>query len=365
MKESKSHLRFDYKKKLYDALAESYNTDKDIFKSYGEVFSLKRSRDDKDKDQDPSAGSDRRTKRRKSSKEAESSKDSRLKEKKSLSTSKDAFKSQHKSFGKSAHVEEPSHTTWISQVARAKEPRTSFDVPMDTFFDFSAFFLNRLNIKDLTQEILAGSAFELLKGTCKSLTKLEYHLEECSKATTERLNWHNPEGKPYPFDLSKPLSLIRDHQSRQVIPQDFFINNDLEYLKGEDLSIRTNLKQHFNGQCTRSGGVSWYFTLGPKRQHFYGFAANMSSSKDVYSRKIIIAVTRLSIMKKYDYGHLEEIEDGISAKEETEWLYKRRARVMIHDINKKLYKRRLMGNLKKFVGEREYMNDLRLLEWTI
>ncbi|GKC88413.1 hypothetical protein Tco_1149062 [Tanacetum coccineum] len=34
----------------------------------------------------------------------------------------------------------------------------------------------------------------------------------------------------------------------------------------------------------------------------------MSSSKDVYSRKRIIAVTRLLIMKKYDYGHLEEIE---------------------------------------------------------
>ncbi|GJT41213.1 hypothetical protein Tco_0941078 [Tanacetum coccineum] len=47
---------------------------------------------------------------------------------------------------------------------------------------------------------------------------------------------------------------------------------------------------------------------GPKRQHFYGFAANMTSSKDVYSRKRIIAVTRLSIMEKYDYGHLEEIE---------------------------------------------------------
>ncbi|GJZ80817.1 hypothetical protein Tco_0645811 [Tanacetum coccineum] len=108
---------------------------------------------------------------------------------------------------------------------------------MDTSFDFSAFILNRLNIKDLTQEILVGPAFELLKGTCKSLTKLEYHLEECSKAITE----HNPEGKPYPFDLSKPLPLIQDHRGRQVIPQDFFINNDLEYLKGGDLSRRDGM----------------------------------------------------------------------------------------------------------------------------
>ncbi|GKE35499.1 hypothetical protein Tco_1454821 [Tanacetum coccineum] len=128
--------------------------------------------------------------------------------------------------------------TWISQVARAEEPRTSFDELMDTSFDFSAFVLNRLKIKDLTQEILIGLTFNLLKGTYKSLTELKFHLEECSKATTERLEWHNTEGKSYPFDLRKPLPLIQDHQGRQVIPQDFFINNDLEYLKGRDLSRR-------------------------------------------------------------------------------------------------------------------------------
>ncbi|GJV83008.1 hypothetical protein Tco_1522906 [Tanacetum coccineum] len=202
IEESKSHLRAYYKKKLYDALVESYNSDKDLFDSYGEVFSLKRSRDDIDKDQDPSAGSDRGTKRRKSNKDAESSRDLRSKEKKSSSTSKDTSQSQHKSSGKSAHAEEPNHTVddsgnkrqhvdsrppqaWISQVSRAKEPRTSFYELIDTSFNFSTFVPNRLNIKDLTQEILVGPAFELLKGTCKSLTELDYHLEECSKATTE------------------------------------------------------------------------------------------------------------------------------------------------------------------------------------
>ncbi|GJZ49681.1 hypothetical protein Tco_0603871 [Tanacetum coccineum] len=145
----------------------------------------------------------------------------RQRKKKSSSTSKDASQSQHKHSGKSAHAEEPSHTvydsgvqqdqefdtgnndeqpidkeTWISQVTSAKESRTSFYELMDTSFNFSAFILNRLNIKDLTQEILVVPAFKLLKGTCKSLTELEYHLKECSKATTERLNWHNPEGKP-------------------------------------------------------------------------------------------------------------------------------------------------------------------------
>ncbi|GKB61463.1 hypothetical protein Tco_0917649 [Tanacetum coccineum] len=74
---------------LWLTLVESYNTDKDIFDSYVEVFSLKRSRDE-EKDRVPSAGSDHGKKRRKLSKDAESSRDSRLKEKKSSSTSKDA-----------------------------------------------------------------------------------------------------------------------------------------------------------------------------------------------------------------------------------------------------------------------------------
>ncbi|GKC56913.1 hypothetical protein Tco_1084511 [Tanacetum coccineum] len=46
-------------------------------------------------------------------------------------------------------------------------------------------------------------------------------------------------------------------------------------------------------------------------------------------------------------------------------LDKKRARVMVQDIDKQLYQRRLMHNLEKFVGGREYENDLRLLERTI
>ncbi|GJW79713.1 hypothetical protein Tco_0143688 [Tanacetum coccineum] len=220
--ESKSHLRADYKKKLYDALFESYNTDKDLFNSYSEVFTLKRSRDDNDKDRDPF-------------------------EKKSSSTSKDASQSQHKHSSKSAHVEEPSHTvddsgvqqdqefdtgnideqpadkerqhvdfrppqTWISQVARAKEPRTSFDELMDTSFDFSAFVLNRLNIKDLTEEILVGPAFELLKDTCSMTTDKIVQIKERLKAARDRQ-------KSYPDNRRKLLEFsIGDKVLLKVSP---------------------------------------------------------------------------------------------------------------------------------------------------
>ncbi|GKE39695.1 hypothetical protein Tco_1463100 [Tanacetum coccineum] len=133
--------------------------------------------------------------------------------------------------------------------------------------------------------------------------------------------------------------MIRDHRGRQVIPQDFFINNDLEYLKGGDLSRRYSTSVMKTKAATYE--IKWIEDLvrnlwipvkviydkhaywgtshcGPKHQHFYGFIANMSLSKDVYSRKRIIAVTRIRIMKKYDYGHLEEIE----VRREDQKLYK-------------------------------------------
>nr|GEY12961.1 hypothetical protein [Tanacetum cinerariifolium] len=144
-----------------------------------------------------------------------------LREGKSSSSSKDTSRSHHKSFGKSAHGEEPSHRVDNFGVqknqefdtgnndeqpndetapknecvnARVEKPPTSFDEFMDTPIDLSAFVMNRLNIANLIQELLVGLALNLLKGTCKSLTELEYYFEECSKATTEQLDWHNPKG---------------------------------------------------------------------------------------------------------------------------------------------------------------------------
>nr|GEW69873.1 hypothetical protein [Tanacetum cinerariifolium] len=56
MKETKAINRSNIKKNLCNALVESYNSDKDIITSYGDVVTLKRGRDNHDKDEDPSAG---------------------------------------------------------------------------------------------------------------------------------------------------------------------------------------------------------------------------------------------------------------------------------------------------------------------
>nr|GEV14599.1 reverse transcriptase domain-containing protein [Tanacetum cinerariifolium] len=66
METNESINRSNIQRNLYNALVESYNTDKDILSTYVNVVTLKRGRDDQDKDEDPSAGSYRGMKKRKS-----------------------------------------------------------------------------------------------------------------------------------------------------------------------------------------------------------------------------------------------------------------------------------------------------------
>nr|GEU88383.1 hypothetical protein [Tanacetum cinerariifolium] len=74
-------------RQLYDALIKSYKLDKDLFASYGNKYSLKRDRDDKDQDKDPPAVSDQGLKKQKTSKDVEPLKGSKSKDSTS-STSK-------------------------------------------------------------------------------------------------------------------------------------------------------------------------------------------------------------------------------------------------------------------------------------
>ncbi|GKC47946.1 hypothetical protein Tco_1065668 [Tanacetum coccineum] len=127
MKTNKLMNISDIQKDLYNSLVKSYNTDKDIITSYDDVVTLKRGRDDQDKDEDPSAGSNRGSKRRKSGKEAESSKEPKHKESKSTSSSKSASKSQPKPSSKSAHTEE--HAQRVSDLE--DHPDQEFNIGND------------------------------------------------------------------------------------------------------------------------------------------------------------------------------------------------------------------------------------------
>nr|GEX66736.1 hypothetical protein [Tanacetum cinerariifolium] len=240
-------------------------------------------------------------------------------------TIQQVLKEEVKSEGEKKSVDFRPPQTWINIISQAKQPPISFDELMSTPIDFSAYVMNHLKIDNLTQDHLVGPVFNLLKGTCKSHVKLEYNIKECYKAVVDRLDWNNPEGKEYMFDLSKLLLLIMD-RGRQVDLVDYFIKNDLEYLRRGSSSKRYTIsktktkaaKYDIQGiedmvpslwspikvsydRDTIWGTSHW----GPKRQRFNGFASNKVSKHDVYST---IVVTKVKVMKWYDYSYLEEIE---------------------------------------------------------
>nr|GEU29886.1 hypothetical protein [Tanacetum cinerariifolium] len=201
MESNKSIHRSDEQKNLYKALVDAYECDKLILDTYGDTVTLKRRRDDEDKDEEPSAGSNRGSKRRREGKEPEST--SASKEKTSGKPT-EGSKSQHKiGATDDQHVEEASHN-----LAKKADSRTSFNELMDTPVDFSAFMMNQLKVDTLTPKLLVGLTYELMKGSCKSLVELEFFLEEVYKATTDQLDWNNPKGQQYLHDLQKPLPLI-------------------------------------------------------------------------------------------------------------------------------------------------------------
>ncbi|GJW81911.1 hypothetical protein Tco_0145886 [Tanacetum coccineum] len=148
---------------------------------------------------------------------------------------------------------------WLTSLAQKEDMRESFNELMDTPLNFSTFVMNRLKVDTLTLELLTGLTFELMKGSCKSLVELEYLFEEVYKATTEQLDWNNPE---------------------------------VTKTKAAD--------------C---GHIKWIEDLVPNR---------MESARDVYSKRRIIAVIKLEIVDWHNYTHL----DSITVRRDDDKLYK-------------------------------------------
>nr|GEW69043.1 hypothetical protein [Tanacetum cinerariifolium] len=63
--------------------------------------------------------------------------------------------------------------SWISALAKKTDARSSFIKLLDTPIDFSNFIMNRLGVDTLTPELLAGPTYDLMRGSCNSLTELE------------------------------------------------------------------------------------------------------------------------------------------------------------------------------------------------
>nr|GEW28306.1 hypothetical protein [Tanacetum cinerariifolium] len=186
---NKSIDRSGIQRNLYNALIESYNSEKDIITSYGDVVLLKIGRDDKDKDQDPSAGSDR-----------------------------------------FVQAEDPSYTVEDSG-------------------------------KHQDQEFVTRDIDE----------------QPADKEATKANRFKKPERPPTPDPDWNSKSDSRNSGWTGFQPA----------------------QRHFNEEKAATYELKWIEDLVP---------ILWSSVVDVYSRRRIIAATKLTIKKKYDYCHLEEIQ---------------------------------------------------------
>ncbi|GKE80335.1 hypothetical protein Tco_1550335, partial [Tanacetum coccineum] len=120
MESNKSIHGSNEQKNFYKALVEAYESDKLILDTYGDTVSFKRRRDDEDKDEEPSAGSNRGSKRRRARKEPESTKEP-------LHTDKDLEEPAHQEFKtgtiKDQPVDEtPQPSEWFQKPTRLPSP---------------------------------------------------------------------------------------------------------------------------------------------------------------------------------------------------------------------------------------------------
>ncbi|GJV07586.1 hypothetical protein Tco_1345242 [Tanacetum coccineum] len=172
-------------------------------------------------------------------------------------------------------------------------PLPPFFLSPHFFYSYDVYSLKRgRKDKDKDEDPSAGSDRGLKK---RKTSKDNTTLKNAIRLFQKNLDWEIPKGDDYPFDLSKPLPLIRV-EIVQRVPVRIFNNNDLKYLQG-----RISTMDIYDYAL-------WGFsTLEDKHKSFYAFARGMQSRGDVYSTKRILAVTHVSVMRKHGYGYLEEI----------------------------------------------------------
>nr|GEY82693.1 hypothetical protein [Tanacetum cinerariifolium] len=348
MEGNKSIHRSNEQRNLYKALVKAYESNNIILDTYGDTVTLKRRRDDDaDKDKEPTTGSDQGSKRRREGKEPESASAPKEKATRSAGKSTQGSKSRQTSASESATGEEPMQTTF------------KMEEPIHPEFETSAYDL----------PIVEPSQHPEWFSQQKKPPTPDRDWNKTLPATHESI-------QPWISELAKHIKWIKD-----LVPRTMWIREPVGYDKHA------------------LWGISHW---GRKRQQFYGFAINWESARDVYSKRRIIAVTKLKIVEWHNYNHL----DWITVRRDDDKLYKfkegdfksnrtltdvrtalddrikgiwmkylpqtilrktdkDRAAAMNQAMDKTIKTRRSMRSLERFIRGRLYEGDFRMLQRTI
>nr|GEX82107.1 hypothetical protein [Tanacetum cinerariifolium] len=381
MNSSESYLIALEHQECYDGLIKSYNLDKDFFSSY-DVYPLKRSRDDTDKDEGPSAGSDQGLKKRKTSKDAEPT------------TKEPEFKvralTRLKALSEMLDWENPECGDYpfdlskpLPLITRGNRQSVSVEFFINndlkdqckTFYAYARGIQSRRDVYS-TERILTVTHVSVMKkhgyGYLEEIVvrRADNALYKLKEGDFLRLRINDIKDMLLLVVQNRLTNLLGDDVANFAITFRMFTKSLVIQKRVEDLQLGVeSYQKHIN--------ITKLVTTRPnlRKRHPYTPYKNPQGFiyVDGYQRNRLM---RSNELYKFNDGtltwllsFLEDITKNIDIKylPKRRWstLEKKRAQYMIRYINKLLKERRMMRILEKFVGDRLYGNDLRLLQRAI
>nr|GEV75228.1 hypothetical protein [Tanacetum cinerariifolium] len=304
----------------------------------------------KDKDEDPSAGSDRGLKKRKTSKDAEPAKGPKAKESQSSSSKGD--KSKSKSSRKFVQSEEPKFEVADSDMPhdQKENPGNDDEEPKEKT---KAVQYDLPGIKDKVTNIWSPVKVADDK---HALWGISHYREQFTQVEIMRKH-----GYGY---LQEIVVRRADNNLYRFKEADFprLRINDIK-----DMLLLVVHKWLTNLSETTKFGIKKRDPYTPYQDH-QGFIYVNDSGRNM--------LIHLDELYKFSDGTLTRLRTSmvdITKNIRMEYLPKRRwstmekkrANIMIYKIDKHLKERKIMRSLEKFVGRRDYITDLRLLQRTI
>ncbi|GJZ78361.1 hypothetical protein Tco_0643033 [Tanacetum coccineum] len=333
MEEDKSIDISEVEKNLYNALVEAYKTDKDIISTYGDVVIISRGHGDEDKDEEPSAGSNQGTKRRRSGKETELTNEPTHKESRTTISSRGASRSQPTDLDDYTHQEFNTRDEDITPTREAQDERQFSNI----------------------------------------VEELEYHLKKSSKLTNDQLDLGILLKEPYPHDLEQSPTL--DSELQDVEDKLYkFREGDFKRLRCRDIEDMLLLLVQVkltNLSLDERYALNVALRMYTRRIVIQERVEDLKLADDM-NRNRLMRTGELHKFSDDTLNHVRTSLNDIATRIQMEYLPKRRwtnqdkrrARVMINAIDRKLKDRRLMRSLEKFVGGRPYGEDLRTTQRT-
>ncbi|GKF19113.1 hypothetical protein Tco_0067751, partial [Tanacetum coccineum] len=195
-------------------------------------------------------------------------------------------------------------------------------------YSFIKWFCRRTGKKKLCKADLEGPAFNLVKAFHKNNVFLQFHMDECHKLLTNKVDLFNPEGHQILHNIYEPLPLGGPPGQVTIQPQ-FFFNKDLEYLLTGDKERKTalsisklkaaryldfGLEELVPSLWVKSerdydisaayGNTHWWFR---RKQFYINKHSEPSDYEAVRSQMRILSVIRVKTFEKYGYSYLREI----------------------------------------------------------